>query len=289
MKYTAEVVYEAKANHGECSWWDGKKNEVIYLDCAGSRLFCYNVTTAQNREIKLSFNPMAVVPCEEEGYIAASENIIYRLDESFAVTQKLADIDLGKSTNRFNDCKCGPDGSFYLGSMGTMGETDEGRFMRFDPDGSVHILLEKVGVSNGFAWTADQKRMYYTDTIHGEIYAFDYKEGNLSGKRVIFRDENLQPDGFCIDNTDRLWVALWKSGRVICIDPDAEGKIIHEVEVGAKQVSSTTLGGNNMDTLFITTSRLGLSEEELKSDPLAGSLFAVKVDAVGLELYRGRF
>ena len=42
------------------------------------------------------------------------------------------------------------------------------------------------------------------------------------------------------------------------------------------------LGGEDLRTLFITTSRVGLSFPQLDSRPLSGSLFAVTVDIPGL-------
>ncbi len=34
--------------------------------------------------------------------------------------------------------------------------------------------LSKIGISNGLAWTANTRTMYYIDTIPRKIYAFDF-------------------------------------------------------------------------------------------------------------------
>lgn len=41
-------------------------------------------------------------------------------------------------------------------------------------------------------------------------------------------------------------------------------------------MSSCVWGGNNLDTLYITTSRQGLSSEDIAQTPLAGAVFALK-------------
>ena len=93
----------------------------------------------------------------------------------------------------------------------------------------------------------------------------------------------------CIDTQGCLWVALWGSGKVICVNPKT-GVVLHEVLVdGAKLTSSVAFGGENLDTLFITTSQLGLQRSDLDDNPLSGSLFAAHVDAVGTPLFRGGF
>ena len=288
MIYEAKCVYDGKAAHGESSWWDDKRQAVLYMDCAGARILSYDPLTEEKREYPLPFNPMAVIGCEDGGYVAASEDTVYMLDDDFTVKKEIVKVTHGKPTDRFNDCKCGPDGAFYLGAMGTLGEPDEGRLYRLTPDGELSAVIDGVGISNGFAWSKDTRTLYYTDTIHHEIYAYDFYDGRVSNRRVIFRDAGVLPDGMCIDADDNLWVALWEAGRVICVDT-VSGAVLHEVRVNAPLTSSAVFGGRELDTLYITTSRLGLNKEQTDKYPLSGGLFAVKVKARGAELYRGRF
>jgi gluconolactonase len=58
------------------------------------------------------------------------------------------------------------------------------------------------------------------------------------------------------------------------VDPDTGG-LIDAVPIPASRVTSVMFGGSNLDILYVTTSRLGLSDEEKKQQPLAGSVFAV--------------
>jgi gluconolactonase len=58
------------------------------------------------------------------------------------------------------------------------------------------------------------------------------------------------------------------------VDPDS-GELIRSVPIPASRVTSVTFGGPNLDILYVTTSRLGLSVVEQKQQPLAGSVFAV--------------
>lgn len=58
------------------------------------------------------------------------------------------------------------------------------------------------------------------------------------------------------------------------MDPGT-GHLIEAVAIPASRVTSVMFGGPNLDILYVTTSRLGLSDEQKKQQPLAGSVFAV--------------
>ena len=55
-------------------------------------------------------------------------------------------------------------------------ETDRyaGSLYRIDPDGTVTSQVTKVDISNGIAWTPDNKTMYYIDSLPRKVYAFDF-------------------------------------------------------------------------------------------------------------------
>ena len=82
-------------------------------------------------------------------------------------------------------------------------------------------VLEEVGISNGLAWSADGKTMYYIDTPRHLVDAFDVDlaTGALSNRRVIAEFADSSPDGMAIDVEGCLWVACWGGKRVERIDP----------------------------------------------------------------------
>ena len=78
-----------------------------------------------------------------------------------------------------------------------------------------------------------------------------------------------------IDSNDNLWVAQWGGFGVYCYNPYT-GELLGKVEVPAPNVASCAFGGKDMDTLYITTARAGLSEQQLEEYPLSGSLFVCR-------------
>ena len=49
-----------------------------------------------------------------------------------------------------------------------------GSLYSFELDGSIRKHKDKVSISNGLAWTADNKTMYYIDSIPRKVMAYDF-------------------------------------------------------------------------------------------------------------------
>ena len=67
---------------------------------------------------------------------------------------------------------------------------------------------------------------------------------------------------------------------VIRFAPD--GAIDRIVEMPCRRITSAIFGGPDLDTLYITTARYGLEEDELADQPLAGAIFAYDPGVKGL-------
>ena len=66
-------------------------------------------------------------------------------------------------------------------------EHHQGALYSFERDGSVIKHKDKVSISNGLAWTADNKTMYYIDSIPRKVWAYDFEltTGTMSKFRFI--------------------------------------------------------------------------------------------------------
>ena len=180
---------------------------------------------------------------------------------------------------RMNEGGCDPDGRFWCGSMAYDQSPGAAAMYRLDADGSVHEAFGGVTVSNGLEWSPDGSLAYYDDTATHRIDVFDYDtDAGLTGRRpfvVMAGDE--RPDGLTVDSEGGVWVALFGGGAVRRYD--AGGRLDAVVEVPTAQTTACTLGGPQLDQLFITTSRQGMGPHD---DPLAGALFAADVGVAGL-------
>jgi sugar lactone lactonase YvrE len=273
----AEQVTGPVAYHGEGPVWSERWGGLRWVDMlAGDVLSLADDGTIDRRHVD---NVAAVLRPRRQGGAVIGVERGFALEEADGTLTHLGE--LWSDTNvRMNEGGCDPDGRFYCGSMAYDERPGAGALYRLDPDGSVHVVLENVTISNGLEWSPDGSRAYYNDSPTQRIDVFDYdSESGLSGRRPFAEvpAEAGAPDGLTVDEEGGVWVALYGGGSVRRYTP--EGMLDEVIEVPAKQVTACTFGGSGLDQLFITTSREDLKPSE---DPLAGSLFRAAVGVAGL-------
>jgi sugar lactone lactonase YvrE len=89
-----------------------------------------------------------------------------------------------------------------------------------------------------------------------------------------------RPDGLTVDAEGYLWVAEVEAHRIARYDPT--GKLERTIEMPISRPTSVMFGGPNLQSLLITSMRLGLSAEQAAKEPLAGATFMVETEAKGL-------
>ncbi|MDQ7993521.1 MAG: SMP-30/gluconolactonase/LRE family protein, partial [Propionicimonas sp.] len=96
---------------------------------------------------------------------------------------------------------------------------------------------------------------------------------------LLLEHEDGDPGGLCGDAEGGLWVALAGAGEVRRFDPS--GGVSEVVELPVSRPTSCCFGGAGLATLFITTSRDGITTEE---EPEAGSVFCCTPGTAGAEV-----
>ena len=68
-----------------------------------------------------------------------------------------------------------------------------------------------------------------------------------------------------------------------------DGSVAQEINLPVQRPTSCTFGGPDLNLLYITSARIGLSDAERAEQPLAGSVFVVETAVNGLPepLYAG--
>jgi len=283
-----QLLLDTQSTLGEGALWNYRTGELMWVDIKGEILNLYNPVSGANTEMFTGQMVGTVVPTESGKVLLALQEGIYSFDPKTGSKQKLLDPEVDKPTNRFNDGKCDPSGRFWAGTMSTVGEQQAGALYRFDPDTTIHLMIDNVGTSNGIVWSADQTKMYYIDTPTMKVMAYDYDDetGEISNPLVAVEiPEGMgYPDGMTIDAEGNLWVALWGGSAVTCWNPHT-GELLRKIDVPAKNVTSCAFGDDDLGTLYITTARESTSEEELKKFPHAGGLFKIRPGVKGVQAF----
>ncbi len=272
----AVLEYEIPSKLGEGAIWNYASGELFWVDIEGKKLHIYNPETQKNRSLSTPSRVGTVVPIDENRAIIALEDGIYTIDINTGETQLLSDVEASVTENRFNDGKCDPAGRLWVGSMHLEESEANAKLYMINHDGTAEAKVENVTISNGIVWTSDQKTMYYIDTPTGHIRAYDFnmESGAISNERVAVEVPVTlgYPDGMAIDEENMLWVGLWNGNAVARFNPET-GQLLSKIEVPAHNVTACAFGGKNLDTLYITTASVDMTEEERLKYPKAGSVF----------------
>lgn len=275
---TPEQLTPAHAVHGEGPIWDGSAGVLRWVDMLAGDVLTLHPDGEVHR-LHVGTVAAAARPRAGGGLVVAVERGFVLVDGDGRVgTVHTAFEDPGV---RMNDGGCDPAGRFFCGSMAYDMSPGRGALFRFDPDGEVTRVLDRVGISNGIAWSADGTRVHYVDTLTGRVDVFDYDVASaaLTGRRplaTVDRADGL-PDGLALDAEGGTWVALWTGSAVHRYGPD--GTLDAVIRLPVSQVTACAFGGANLDELFITTSRLDLPAD---AEPQAGAVFRVDPGVRGL-------
>jgi sugar lactone lactonase YvrE len=227
-----------------------------------------------------------LVPRASGGFVVGTDKGFASWDPGSQKLDFIVNPESDRPYIRFNDGAVDARGRFWAGTMNDQDPAaPDGSIYRLDPDGSVHKMETGFTVSNGTAWSPDNKTMYFTDTFRQVILAFDYdlEAGSISNRRPYVRvpEEDGFPDGHTVDSEGFVWSTHWGGWKVTRYDP--AGKKDREIRLPAPNVTKCAFGGENLDELYLTTAWTSMSEEDRKQNPLAGDLFRVKVGIKGLE------
>lgn len=280
------IAYKAEAKLGEGAIWNHEKNQLYWVDIEGKSLNIFDPKTNSNRSFPTSSHIGTVVPKGENEAIIALADGIYVINVDSGKINLFLNMEESLKDSRLNDGKCDPSGRLWVGSMHWQQEKGKAKLFTINNDASFATKIDSVTISNGIVWTKDTKTMYYIDTPTSQIKAYDFNNatGSISNERVAVEiSEDLgYPDGMAIDEEDMVWVCMWNGNAVVRFNPKT-GDILQKVEIPAHNITSCAFGGENLETLYITSAKIDMTEEEKTKYPNAGSVFKVNVGVKGVK------
>jgi len=270
----ATVHHRAACELGEGPFWH--EEQIWWVDIERGLLLSADRQGTLVHRMEFGQCIGAAVPTLRQTFLAALEREIAEVDWRDQSSKTIARPDQVPKDGRFNDGKCDPRGRFIVGTLSPEGREKTAALYSLHADGSLQWLRGNTSISNGLAWSADGRTMYFIDTPQLCVFAYDYdlETGAIAHERIVLRfpEKDGWPDGMTIDREGRLWIGFWDGWAVRCYRPET-GDCEAMVPVPCARATSCCFGMDGLDRLFITTARTGLSESDLREQPLAGSLF----------------
>ncbi len=280
MRRTSEVdvAVRMECELGEGPRWDPDRRRLIFVDVLAGRLHAAapEGRLVLTRDVGQALG--AVNRTADGGLVLAMRDGIYLADADGAEPRLMAPVEGDRPDLRMNDAACDPAGRLWAGTMAFDATPSAGALYRIDGDGSVTSVLTGLTISNGLGWSPDAGLMYFVDSSSQRIDVLDYQlaTGTAENRRPLadISDTRGVPDGLTVDAEGGIWVALWGGAQVRRHSPD--GRVTDIVDLPVDQPTSCAFGGDAGDVLYITTARLGLTQEQLAASPLAGSVLACR-------------
>ena len=271
---------------GEGPFWDSIRERLWWFDIKGRKLSWYDPGSASHGAHDLAFRASAGCVRTDGRLLLATEQGLGAFDPISADFHMISPQDLGEGF-RSNDGQIDIKGRFWWSSMDDDGGRRPGSIFRSDRDGHNELVFTDVHIPNSLAVSPDGRVLYQADSLKRTILAHDLTPEGLPGASRIFAEsvgEAGAPDGSAMDAEGYLWNAQWGAWRVVRYAPD--GSVDRIIAVPVQQPSCCAFGGAGLSTLFITSAREGLSDQDLQAQPDAGGLFSFDPGVCGLALPR---
>lgn len=282
-----EVALAIKTDLGEGPIWDAETNRLIFVDCNRGHIHRFDPADNNVSTIDVGRTIGVAIPRSRGGFVVSTADGLMAVGEGETEASLLVPIERELPGNRMNDGKCDSRGRLWCGTFSTRFERGAGSLYRIDADLSLSRVVEQVRVSNGIAWSPDDRLLYFNDTLSRGMDVFDYniEDGSVSnGRRFVGIDREVGlPDGMCVDTEGCIWVALFHGGVVRRYSP--EGVLVGTISLPVARVTSCNFGGSDLGDLYITTADLKLHDDGRPHEPQAGFVFRCRPGVTGLPSY----
>jgi sugar lactone lactonase YvrE len=283
---------------GESPFWHPQEQMLYWADIAGFQLCRMNVFTSEVQAWRMPSEPGCFAPAKSGGFIIALRERIVRAQAWGAELQSLCSFNHDAATTRANDGKCDPSGRFWAGTMFEPRTANDAKLFSYTGSEGLQFKQGNAIVANCLAFSPDAKIVYWADTPQHKIWAwdFDVTTGAMAQQRVLIEFPTKpagwqsglpdnggylgRPDGAAMDVQGNLWVAMFEGKRVLQISP--AGVILQNIEAPVLCCTMPAFGGDDMQTLYLTTARHNRSEVELAREPALGCVFSMRVNAAGV-------
>jgi sugar lactone lactonase YvrE len=279
-----ERVVKTEDLLGEGPFWVASEGLLYWFDIKRAMLRWHDPGADRQGEWKLPVRASAGAAAAPHGLIAATEAGLAHIDTRSGELRLVEPIDLGDGF-RSNDGKIDPLGRFWWSRMDDDGGARPGSLFCTNADGVTRTALENLHIPNTVAASPAGNIIYVADSKLHLLQAFQLDaDGRLSHSHVLadLSGSEATPDGSAVDEEGFLWNAQWGGWRIVRYAPD--GRVDQTIELPVSQPTSCAFGGPDLDVLFVTSARDGLSHQALAEQPLAGSLLAFQPGARGLAL-----
>ena len=252
--YKIEIIYYDNSELLESCEIDNNNQLLYFVSIYKKLVYCYDINTSTINTMTTKSPVGCVRVIGYKKLIVAEMHGIYEFDFSILSSKKLNDF-VKEEAVRFNDGRLDSNGRFLIGTMGYPEIIPKiGKLYSYF-EGYYTKLLDDITISNGIAFTSDNKSMFYIDTPTKKVVKYDYdlNNGTISNKSDFIEfDTESVPDGMCIDSNQHLFISEW-GGSCISKWDSKNGKLSDRYKLPVSNITSCAIDIHN--NIYITTAK----------------------------------
>ena len=286
MSKITEVLIEGLTFTEGPRWHDGR---LYFSDFFTHRVLAVDTKGNMETIVETPQQPSGLGWSPDGSMLIVSMNDQKLLSFSHGELSEVADLSQ-LSTHFCNDMVVDKKGNAYVGNFGFDLHGGEPikptNLILVRPGEEPCEVAENVFFPNGTVITPDDKTLIVGETFASCLTAFDINEdGTLANRRVWADLRSIEegytpvPDGICLDAEGAIWVASPSTNDVIRVQEG--GALLDKVEVD-RGAFACMLGGENGNTLFISTANDSTEETCLKEKSARIEVIDVDVPRAGL-------
>jgi sugar lactone lactonase YvrE len=286
MSKNTEVLIEGLTFTEGPRWRDGR---LYFSDFFTHRVLAVDTKGNMETIVETPQQPSGLGWSPDGSMLIVSMNDQKLLSFSNGELSEVADLSQ-LATHFCNDMVVDKKGNAYVGNFGFDLHAGEPikptNLILVRPGEEPCVVAENVFFPNGTVITPDDKTLIVGETFASSLTAFDINEdGTLANRRVWADLRSIEegytpvPDGICLDAEGAIWVASPSTNDVIRVQEG--GALLDKVEVD-RGAFACMLGGENGNTLFISTANDSTEETCLKERSARIEVIDVDVPRAGL-------
>ena len=286
MSKNTEVLIEGLTFTEGPRWRDGR---LYFSDFFTHRVLAVDTKGNLETIVETPQQPSGLGWSPDGSMLIVSMNDKKLLSFSNGELSEVADLSQ-LATHFCNDMVVDKKGNAYVGNFGFDLHAGEPikptNLILVRPGEEPCVVAENVFFPNGTVITPDDKTLIVGETFASCLTAFDINEdGTLANRRVWADLRSIEegytpvPDGICLDAEGAIWVASPSTNDVIRVQEG--GALLDKVEVD-RGAFACMLGGENGNTLFISTANDSTEETCLKERSARIEVIDVDVPRAGL-------
>jgi sugar lactone lactonase YvrE len=282
-----QVLFATPMQLGECPLWHPEEEALYWIDIAGLAVHRHHLAGGAHASWALPSEPGCIAWSANGGIIVAMRSGVALLDTESGSLTPLAPAPYDATKMRFNDGRCDAAGRLWAGTIYEPRDHTAGSLFCIER-GTIRDAAKPVTVSNGLAFSVDNRILYHADTTAHRITAYDFdvttgdiRNGHLFKQFSTDKSQHYggRPDGAAVDSENAYWCAMYEGGRILRLSPS--GDILREIALPLRCPTMVAFGGPDLRTLFITSARHNRSAAELAQHPLSGCVLTLRVDVPG--------